>query len=48
MANAYDDLQQKCRPLRLAETAKGLPNMFRAAESKHWTYYELIDQILEY
>src|SRR5699024_12413972 len=48
MANTYHDLQQKCRTLRLAETAKALPNMLRKAESKNWTYYELMDQILGY
>ena len=48
MTHAYHDLQQKCRNLRLAETAKELPNMLRMAESKNWTYYELMDQILGY
>lgn len=48
MTNTYDDLQQKCRTLRLAETAKELPNMLRMAESQNWTYYELMDQILGY
>ena len=48
MTHAYHDLQQKCRTLRLAETAKELPNMLRMAESKNWTYYELMDQILGY
>src|SRR5699024_839515 len=42
------DLQHKCRTLRLAETAKTLPNMLRQAESKNWTYYELLDQIFSY
>src|SRR5699024_9407122 len=48
MTNIYDDLQQKCRTLRLRETAKERPNMLRMAESNHWTYYELMDQILGY
>jgi len=46
MTEAYHDLQQKCRTLRLAETAKALPDMLRMAEAKNWTYYELLDQIL--
>lgn len=48
MADFYQELQQKCKTLRLAETAKELPNMLREAELKGWTYYEFINQILGY
>src|SRR5699024_4204339 len=48
MTHTYHDLQHKCRTLRLAETAKTLPNMLRQAESKNWTYYEWLDQIFSY
>lgn len=44
----YNELQEKCRTLRLAETAKELPNMLREAESKGYTYYEFINKVLEY
>ena len=48
MTDSYFELQQKSRTLRLAETAKELPNMLREAESKGWTYYEFINQVLGY
>jgi len=48
MTDFYDELQEKCRTLKLAETAKELPNMLREAESKGWTYSEFINQILGY
>jgi len=48
MADFYNELQDKCRTLRLAETAKELPNMLRDAESKGWTYYEFINKVLEH
>lgn len=48
MIDFYYELQEKCRALRLAETAKELPNMLREAESKGWTYSEFINQVLGY
>ena len=48
MTHPFELLQDKCRTLRLAETAKELPNLMRAAESKNWTYHELIHEILSY
>lgn len=44
----YEILQDKCRTLRLAETAKELPNLLREAEAKNWTYHELVYEILSY
>lgn len=48
MSQPYELLQDKCRTLRLAETAKELPNLLREAESKGWTYHELIHEVLSY
>ena len=48
MSQPYEILQEKCRALRLAETAKELPNLLREAEAKGWTYYEFIHEILSY
>lgn len=48
MSHPFEVLQDKCRTLRLAETAKELPNLLREAESKNWTYHEFIYEILNY
>jgi DNA replication protein DnaC len=48
MNHPFEELQDKCRTLRLAETAKELPNLLREAESKNWTYHELIFNLLNY
>lgn len=48
MSDLYVALQEKCRTLRLAETAKELPRFLREAEAKNWTYHELIYEILTY
>lgn len=48
MSELYGALQEKCRTLRLAETAKELPRFLREAEAKSWTYHELIYEILTY
>ena len=48
MNHPFEGLQDKCRTLRLAETAKELPNLLREAESKNWTYHELIFNLLNY
>ncbi|MGB7999139.1 MAG: IS21-like element helper ATPase IstB [Anaerobacillus sp.] len=48
MSDLYGALQEKCRTLRLAETAKELPRFLREAEAKSWTYHELIYEILTY
>ena len=34
MKQPYEVLQDQCRTLRLAETAKELPNLLREAEAK--------------
>ncbi|WP_408010163.1 IS21-like element helper ATPase IstB [Pseudalkalibacillus sp. A8] len=48
MSHPYIELQEKCRTLRLAETAKELPNFLREAEAKSWTYHEFIHEVLSY
>ncbi|WP_411953848.1 IS21-like element helper ATPase IstB [Alkalibacillus sp. S2W] len=48
MSEAYKSLQDMCRTLRLAETAKALPELLREAELSGWTYYELMDKVLTY
>lgn len=48
MTQPFELLQDKCRALRLAETAKVLPSLMREAEAKNWTYHEFIHQILSY
>ncbi|MDX8047251.1 IS21-like element helper ATPase IstB [Gracilibacillus sp. S3-1-1] len=48
MTDFYKVLQDKCKTLRLAETAKELPTMLREAESKGWTYHEFIDHVFGY
>ncbi|WNF36618.1 ATP-binding protein [Bacillaceae bacterium IKA-2] len=48
MSQPYQILQDKCRTLRLAETAKELPNLLREAEAKGWTYHEFIHEFLSH
>jgi DNA replication protein DnaC len=48
MTYPFEELQAKCRALRLAETAKELPDLLRTAEAKGWTYHELIHELLSY
>ncbi|WP_438311382.1 IS21-like element helper ATPase IstB [Sporosarcina sp. FA9] len=48
MKHPYEPLQDKCRTLRLAESAKELPNLLREAEAKGWTYHEFIHEFLSY
>lgn len=48
MKHPYEPLQDKCRTLRLAESAKELPALLRNAESKGWTYHEFIHEFLSY
>lgn len=48
MSQPYQSLQEKCRSLRLAETAKELPRFLREAESKGWTYHELLHEVFQY
>ncbi|EGQ18684.1 ISChy4 transposase [Sporosarcina newyorkensis 2681] len=48
MKPLYEQLQDKCRSLRLAESAKELPRLLREAESKGWTYHELMHEFLSY
>lgn len=46
MTSPIELLQEKCRTLRLAETAKELPALLRNAESGSWTYHEFINELL--
>jgi DNA replication protein DnaC len=48
MSQPYELLQEKCRTLRLAETAKELPSLLREAEAKGWTYHEFIHEFLSH
>jgi DNA replication protein DnaC len=48
MSQPYESLQEKCRTLRLAETAKALPSLLREAEAKGWTYHEFIHEFLSH
>ena len=48
MSHPFELLQDKCRTLRLAETAKELPNLLRKAELKNWTYHEFVHELLSY
>ncbi|NJP38642.1 IS21-like element helper ATPase IstB [Alkalicoccus luteus] len=48
MSHPFDSLQQQCRTLRLAETAKELPTLLRKAEAKGWTYHEFTHELLSY
>lgn len=48
MTNPMINLQDKCRTLRLAETAKELPSILRKAEANSWTYHEFIHELLTY
>lgn len=48
MTNPADGLQEKCRTLRLAETAKELPTLLRNAEAESWTYHEFIHKLLSH
>jgi DNA replication protein DnaC len=48
MTHPMTQLQEQCRSLRLAETAKELPTLLRKAEANQWTYHELIYEIFAY
>lgn len=48
MKHPYEPLQDKCRTLRLAESAKELPSLLRNAEAKGWTYHEFMHEFLSY
>lgn len=48
MSQLYESLQDKCRTLRLAESAKELPTLLREAEAKGWTYHEFIHEFLSH
>jgi len=48
MTHPMTQLQEQCRSLRLAETAKELPTLLRKAEADQWTYHELIYEIFSY
>lgn len=46
MNQPVETLQQQCKQLRLAETARELPALLREAEKKNWTYHELLFELL--
>lgn len=48
MSTSVATLQAQCQHLRLAETAKELPQFLRQAEASSWTYQELLDALLTY
>jgi len=48
MTSPVTALQEKFKNLRLAETAKELPELLRSAESESWTYHELLHEILRH
>ena len=48
MTQPFEALQDICRALRLAETAKELPSFMHAAEDKGCQYQELIHELLRY
>lgn len=48
MTILMNQLQDLCRSLRLAETAKELPSIIRKAESHQWTHHELLHELFTY
>jgi DNA replication protein DnaC len=48
MTILMNQLQDLCRFLRLAETAKELPSIIRKAESHQWTHHELLHELFTY
>jgi len=45
---SLEELQQRLRTLRLAETASYLPNLIHQAESEDWTYRRFLDEVTTY
>ena len=48
MTNGLEALQQALKQLRLSEISIELPLILREAEQKSWTYYELLDYLLNF
>jgi DNA replication protein DnaC len=48
MTILMDQLQDLCRSLRLAESAKELPSIIRKAEAHQWTHHELLHELFTY
>ncbi|WP_343783430.1 IS21-like element helper ATPase IstB [Alkalibacillus silvisoli] len=48
MTMTLEPLQKQFKTLRLAETAEYLPDLIRYAESKDWTYRELLTEMASY
>lgn len=48
MNQTIQDIQDRFRHLRMAETANGLPALLRKAEQSSWTYQEFLEELLTY
>ncbi|EIT84453.1 transposase [Fictibacillus macauensis ZFHKF-1] len=48
MNSTIQDIQDRFRHLRLAETASGLPALLRKAEQASWTYQEFLEELLAF
>lgn len=48
MTQLMTQLQEQCRSLRLAETAKELPSFIRKAEAHQWTHHELLNELFTF
>lgn len=48
MSNGLEELQHAFKQLRLSEVSIELPVLMREAEQKSWTYYELLNHLLNY
>jgi len=48
MSNGLEALQHAFKQLRLSEVSTELPVLMREAELKSWTYYELLNHLLQH
>lgn len=48
MSNGLEELQDAFKQLRLSEVSLELPVLMREAEQQSWTYYELLNHLLQY
>ena len=48
MSNGLEELQDAFKQLRLSEISLELPVLMREAEQQSWTYYELLNHLLQY
>lgn len=48
MSNGLEGLQDAFKQLRLSEISLELPVLMREAEQQSWTYYELLNHLLQY